>query len=68
MIEVGGGIGVPLVQGREAIQVRGPHQKQVTKLETWSRGQESRKYKTRNWVGPRSVRRERRKISALVQQ
>lgn len=29
MIEVGGGMGVPLVQGREAIQVRGPHQKQL---------------------------------------
>lgn len=34
---------MPLVQGREAIQVRDPHQKQVTKLETWSRGQELKK-------------------------
>lgn len=36
-------MGVPLVQGRKAIQVRDPHQKQVTKLETWNRGQELEK-------------------------
>lgn len=34
---------MPLVQGRKAIQVRDPHQKQVTKLETWNRGQELEK-------------------------
>lgn len=29
--------------GRETIQVRDPHQKQVTKLETWDRGRELKK-------------------------
>lgn len=56
---------MPLVQGREAIQVRDPHQKQVTKLETWSRGQELKKIQNKelSWA---KISEKGRKVSGLV--
>lgn len=60
MTEVVGGMGVPLVQDRKAIQVRDPHQKQVTKLETWNRGQELKKIQNKEsgWAKISEKRRE----------
>lgn len=52
---------MPLVQGRKAIQVRDPHQKQVTKLETWNRGQELEKIQNKE-LGWAKISEEGRKV------
>lgn len=58
---------MPLVQGREAIHIRDPHQKQVTKLETWNRGQELKKIQNKE-LGWAKISEKGRKVSALIQQ
>lgn len=58
----------PLAQGREAITGRDPHQKQVTKLETWGRGRELKKIQNKGLGWAKINEREERKVSALAQQ
>lgn len=58
----------PLAQGRDTITGGDPHQKQVTKLETWGRDQELKKIQNKGLGWAKINEREERKVSALAQQ